>query len=334
MSNQFVHYLNRAASGQIPITIIMKVMMLEMPNLMGLLLPLGFYMALLIAYGRLYADSEMTVLQACAYGPKQLLKHSYLMASIVAVLVFIIAIWASPIIAHERNKLIHAAGIKTLIQTIVPGHFSSVSHGNNVFYVESTNRAHDQGNNLFLARRTVKNQVQQWQIVSAQKAFTETSPKTQEDYLILEQGQAYEGVPGSANYQVTEFKQYRARLPHPTLSRKGHSAKIAPTAELWPLWNEDKDKAAELQWRLSVPIMVLTLTLVAIPLSRVNPRSGKFAKILPAILLYMVYANMLFVGRDWVAQGKVPIWLGMWWIHLAVIIIGALLLWRNRLSLG
>ena len=76
MSNQFVQYLNRAASGNIPGMIILKLMMLELPNLMGLLLPLGFYVALLLSYGRLYADSEMTVLRACGYGPMQLIKHS------------------------------------------------------------------------------------------------------------------------------------------------------------------------------------------------------------------------------------------------------------------
>lgn len=333
MSNQFVRYLNRAASGNIPLAIVMKLMMLEIPNLMGLLLPLGFYIALLIAYGRLYADSEMTVLQACGYGPAQLLKHSYLMAAVVSMLVLIIMVWVSPLIATERTKLLRTSGIQTIIQTIVPGHFNSVSGGRQIFYVESMTRDHTKGQHIFLARQVIKEDKPQWNILWAEQAFSETDPVTQEDYLILEKGREYEGMPGRSDYQIAEFNQYKARLPHPKLMVTD-DAKTASTASLWPLLNPDRQKAAELQWRLSMPLMVFALTLVAVPLSRVNPRSGKFAKLLPAIVLFIVYANFMFIARDWVARGKVPVWLGMWWVHLMVLIPGLLLIWRNRTKLG
>lgn len=333
MSNQFVRYLNRAASGQIPLTIIMKLMMLELPNLMGLLLPLGFYIALLVAYGRMYADSEMTVLQACGYGPSQLLKHSYIMASLVSAVVLVIMIWASPVIAIERAKLLRTTGIQTLIQTIVPGHFTSAGKGKQVFYVESMNRDHTEAQNLFLAREVQKEGRPQWSILWAKKVMAETDKATREDYLILQNGSEYEGVPGQADYQVADFKEYKARLPHPTMEAKD-DLRTATMASLWPLLNPDKRKAAELQWRISIPLMVLTLTMVAVPLSRVNPRSGKFARLLPAIVLYIVYANFMFVARDWMVAGKVPVWLGMWWVHLMVLLTGLLLVWRNRVKLG
>ena len=79
--------------------------------------------------------------------------------------------------------------------------------------------------------------------------------------------------------------------------------------------------------------MVLALTLVGVPLSRVNPRAGKYAKLLPAIVLYIVYANFMFISRNWMIAGKTPIWLGMWWIHLSVALLGVLLIWRNRVKL-
>jgi len=333
MSNQFVHYLNRAVSGQIPVMFVMKLMMLELPNLMGLLLPLGFYVALLIAYGRLYAESEMTVLQACGYGPAQLLKHSFIMAIVVAILVTMIMMWASPLIAIERAKILRTSGVQTLIQTIVPGHFREVAGGRQVFYVEKMNTAHTQAKNVFLARLAEKEGKQQWDVLWAQKAFAETDEKTFEEYVIFENGKAYEGVPGHADYQVAEFKRYQARLPHPIMAVKS-DVRTANTASLWPLNNPDRQKAAELQWRLSVPLMVLTLTLVAVPLSRVNPRAGKYAKLLPAIVLYIIYANFMFIIRDWLIAGKIPVWLGVWWLHLAVALLGLLLIWRNQRTLS
>lgn len=330
MSNQFMRYLTRAASGQIPAMFIMKLMMLELPNLMGLLLPLGFYVALLVAYGRLYAESEMTVLQACGYGPNQLLKHSFIMASVVALLVLIIMLWASPMIAVERAKLLRSSGVQLLIKTISPGQFREVHGGEQVFYVEKMNPAHTVAQHVFLARYNEKNGQSQWDVLQAEQAFAKTDEKTNEDYVIFQEGKSYQGVPGQGNYQVAEFERYKMRLPHPVIALK-NDIRTAKTSALWPI-NHDRKKAAELQWRLSVPMMVLILTLVAVPLSRVNPRSGKYAKLLPAIVLFIFYANLMFIARDWLIAGKTPLWLGIWWIHVPVFLLGLFLIWRNQVK--
>lgn len=333
MSNQLVIYLNRAASGQIPGMLVMKLMMLELPNLLSLLLPLGFYVALLLAYGRLYAENEMTVLQACGYGPGKLLKHTFIMASVVMVFVLIIMLWGSPLISTERAILLRTTGIQTLIQTIVPGRFNVVPGGKQVFYVEAMSRNHTVANNIFFAQNTQKNNEEQWDLLWAEHASAQTDPATKEDYVVLTDGKKYQGVPGHADYQIARFAEYKARLPHPKVSIK-EDLRTASTASLWPLNNKNTAKAAELQWRFSIPLMVLILTLVGVPLSRVNSRSGKYAKLLPAIVVFILYANMMFISRDWVASGKVPVWLGMWWVHGCVALLGLLLIWRNQVKLS
>ncbi|MDA9272094.1 LPS export ABC transporter permease LptF [bacterium] len=332
MSNQVVIYLNRAASGTIPGMLIMKLMMLEMPNLLSLLLPLGFYVSLLLAYGRLYAENEMTVLQACGYGSGQLLKHSLIMALGVA-LVTAAMIWVSPVIAFQRAKLLQTTGVQTLIQTIVPGRFRALSGGQQVFYVESMSRDHKVAKNIFLARLVTENGKPQWDVVWADSAFLKKDKTTGEDYVVLDHGKKYQGQPGQADYQVAQFDRYQARLPHPVMTVK-NDIRTVSLASLWPINNSDLTKAAELQWRFSIPLMVLTLTLVGVPLSRVNPRAGKYAKLLPAIVLFFVYANLMFISRDWLAAGKIPIWLGIGWLHLIVALIGVLLIWRNKVNLG
>lgn len=324
-----MRYLSRAANGGISGSIIIKLMMLEMPNLLGLLLPLGFYVAMLVAYGRLYAESEMTVLQACGYGPNRLLGHSMIMAFVVASIVFVIMIWLSPHIAVERTKLLRSSGVQTLIQTIVPERFHATGGGRQVFYVESVARDHTKAENIFLARQSRKKNHMGWDILWAESASVYEDEKTSEEFLVLNNGREYEGVPGEADFQVSEFSKFEARLPHPVVDT-AKDYRTLPTAQLLPFFNPDLRKAAELQWRLSVPIMVLTLTLVALPLSRVNPRSGKFAKILPAILIFIVYANFMFVTRNWIISGKLPPWIGMFGLHACVAGLGLLLIWRNR----
>ncbi len=333
LSNQLIQYLNRAASGSIPGVIIMKLMMLELPTLLCLLIPLGFYIAMLLAYGRLYAESEMTVLRACGYGPHKLLKHSLIMATVVAFIVAIVMIWGSPLIYIERAKLLRSTGIQTLVQTIMPGRFHAINEGKEVFYVQSMSRDHTKAEQVFLAKRTTVDEKTRWDVLWADQAFAETDPKTGEDYIILQNGKEYQGVPGHADYQIAEFGQYKARLPHPVV-KISEDFRTISTANLFPFNNPDRAKAAELQWRFSVPIMVFALTLIAVPLSRINPRSGKFAKLLPAIIIYIVYANLLFIARDAMVSGKMPQWLGLWWVHLCIIAFGLWLIWRNQAKLA
>lgn len=334
MSNEFVILLNRAAQGKIPVVLVMKLMMLQLPALLALLLPLGFFVSILVAYGRLYAESEMTVLQACGYGPRQLLFHTYIMAAFVTLLVAFMMLWFSPRISMERAKILRTTGIQTLIQTIAPGRFREISGGKVVFYVASMNRDHTMANHIFLARLLQKEGQPAWDIVWADKAFAEKDASSHEDYLILQKGQQYQGMPGSADYQVAQFERYKARLPHPTIDLKANDLSFASTASLWPLNNPNLEKAVELHWRIAIPIMVLTLTMVAVPLSRVNPRGSKFGKLLPAMVIFIIYAQFIFIGRDWLLSGRIPIVFGLWWLHLAVALIGLLLLYRNQVKLS
>jgi lipopolysaccharide export system permease protein len=332
MSNQVVIYLNRAASGIIPGMLVLRLMILELPNLLSLLLPLGFYFALLLAYGRLYAESEMIVLQACGYGHKTLLKHTLVMALAVAALTAGL-INMNPMIAYQRAKLLQTTGIQTLIQTVVPGRFRDVMGGKYVFYVESMNTKHTRANRIFIAKRVTQDQQTTWDILTATAASLHQDSTSGEVYLTLNEGKQYHGKPGQSDFEIASFQRYEARLPHSNVTVK-NDIRTVPFRALLPFNNVDTIKAAEIQWRLSIPLMVISLTVVGIPLSRVNPRAGKYAKLLPAMLLAVLYANFMFVTRDWIATGKLPATIGMWWLHGVVIALGLGLMWRQKVTLS
>ncbi len=334
MSNQFVRYLAKAASGKIPVGFIFKLLALELPMLIGLLMPLGFYIALLLAYGRLYAESEMTVLHACGYGPPKLLKHSLLMASGVALTVLAILLWVNPEIAVERTKLLRSTGIQVLIQTLEPGRFGSLPGEEAVFYVEHMQREHMNARGIFLARLDKKKREKGWDVLMADKARIEINPKNNAHELVLIDGRAYQGVAGEADYRVVKFSRYETPLPEPVIVPKAGDMRAVKTGDLWPLSSNEPAKAAELAWRFSIPLMVLILTLIGVPLSRVNPRAGKYARLLPAILLFILYADFMFVARDAIASGKIAWWLGMGGLHGSMLLIGVWLIWRNRVRLS
>lgn len=333
MSNQFVGYLTRAASGKIPVGFILKLLVIELPMLLGLLMPLGFYIALMLAYGRLYADNEMTILQACGYAPRKLLTHSLMMAVVTASLVLAILLWINPAIALERTKLLRSKGIQVLIQTLEPSQFGHLPVGESVYYVGQMNQKKHEASDIFLARLNPKHG-QSWDIFWAKKARVLSDVQTGIKTLMFLDGYAYQGEIGQADYRVIHFKQYETPLPEPVVVPKKGDLRALKTAELWPFESTEYAKAAEIVWRFSIPLMVLVLTLIAIPLSRVHPRSGKYAKLLPAILLFIVYADLLFVLRDAISNGKIAWWLGALGLHGSMAAIGIGLFWRNQVRVS
>ena len=74
-----------------------------------------------------------------------------------------------------------------------------------------------------------------------------------------------------------------------------------------------------------MPISVILFTLLAFPLSEVKPRSGKFARLFPAILIYIGYADLMFLGRAWIQRGALDPALGLWWIHGLALVLGIVL---------
>ena len=116
-----------------------------------------------------------------------------------------------------------------------------------------------------------------------------------------------------------------------SVETKRHDTEAIPTRLLLKSYTNPYH-AAELQWRLSVPLSALLLTLLAIPLSHVSPRQSRYTSLFPAILLYIIYVNLLFVARHWIEQQSIAISLGIWWVHALFIVIGSMMLYRQKLN--
>ena len=329
LSDTFFSALRRVANGEIPLSFITNLMVLELPNLLWKVLPLGFYVSLLLVYSRLYAENEMTVLQACGYGTGRLLKHSLILAVPIAVLVMVITLWLGPIIIIKEEQLLRASSIQLLIKTLAPGRFRDIQDGHQVFYVEAMNMDHTKANRVFIAQHEDNKGDPEWSLAWLDNAFAEKNKETSEDHVMLGKGRVYQGTPGHNDYWVAEFERYQVRLPQPDGIGIMDDIRTVKTSNLLPLNNLDRRKAAELQWRLSIPLMVFILTLVVVPLSRVYPRSGRYAKLLPAILIFIFYLHFLCYIHRAVVWELAPSWIGLWSIHAVMLSIGLFLTWHN-----
>ena len=333
VSNQLVGYLNRAASGRIPGILVMQILCLEMPNLLTLLLPLGFYVSVLLAYGRLYSENEMLVFQACGFSTARILAYTLLMGAVVSVFVAVM-VYLNPSIADQRAKLLQTSGMKAFIQMLSPQRFQ-VLPKQQVLYIDQINRAHTKAQGLFLAQRNANpgpSQPWQWQVVAAHDLVFAKKPGAQ-DEIQMHHGRVYRMTPGSLEAQYGTFEKANVTIPKPELATQTDLRTLSFT-NLWRHRKQNLAMDAELQWRFSIILMSLVLAVIAVPLSRVRPRSGRYAKILPAILVFLVYTNVLFIWREKLAWGAWSTHANMLYVHLGMLCFGFMLihLQKRRLS--
>ncbi|MFT3741796.1 MAG: LPS export ABC transporter permease LptF [Gammaproteobacteria bacterium] len=329
ISNQFVHYLTQAASGVIPIRSVMQIMSIQIPLLSGILLPLGLYLGILMAYGRLYVDREMTVLWACGFGKGQLLQYTVMFSVLVAVVVALLMLWIQPTVESYKRHILLQAATASPLEKVFPGQFTELGDSKLTFYVENLSRDHQRLEHIFAAQpqKNPKSALPAWNIVVAEQGHQAVDPVSGDRFLVLKDGYRYTQTPGQLDFQVVKYQTYGIRI-EPNVLPADKRVEAIPTSVLWPARHQSLEYAAEMQWRMSLPLMALILALIAVPLSKVDPRQGRFAQLLPALLLYTVYLNLLFVAKVWVTKGKIPASIGLWGVHGVMLIVALGLLLR------
>ncbi|VVN85711.1 LPS export ABC transporter permease LptF [Pseudomonas fluorescens] len=336
MSGRFIKYLAQAASGALDPGSLFLIMGFRLPGFLQLILPLGLFLGILLAYGRLYLESEMTVLSATGMSQQRLLGMTLFPATLVALVVAWLSLSLAPQGANQSQMLINKQDALTEFDTLIPGRFQSLRDGTRVTYTEQLSDDRANLGNVFISQKntsTDKSKDRGISVLVAQSGRQEIQDDGNR-YLILENGYRYDGTPGHADYRVIKYDTYGVLLPKPDVSDEVTARGAMSTREL--LASDDLSSNTELQWRISLPLLVFIVTLMAVPLSRVNPRQGRFLKLLPAILLYMAYLTILIAARGALEKGKIPVALGLWWVHAIFLSIGlGLLFWEPlRLKLA
>ena len=334
MSGRFIKYLAQAAQGMLDPGVLLLIMGYRIPGFLQLILPLGLFLGILLAYGRLYLESEMTVLTATGMSEQRLLSYTLVPALFVALVCAWLSFSIAPQGMQNVARIFTEQDALTEFDTLVPGRFQSLRGGSRVTYTQELSSGRDELRNVFISEKRDTRQNSE-----ADEAITVLVAKTgrqeiQEDgsrYLILYDGYRYDGTPGEADYRVVRYDTYGVLLPKPVVEVKMGERETMTTADL--IGNPDVRMQSELQWRLSFPILVLVVTFIAVPLSRVNPRQGRFLKLLPAILLYMAYLALLVAARSALDKGTLPIAVGLWPVHGVFLLIGLMLMYWQPFSL-
>jgi len=332
MSGRFIKYLAQAASGLLDPGSLFLIMGFRLPGFLQLILPLGLFLGILLAYGRLYLESEMTVLSATGMSQQRLFAMTLFPATLVALVVAWLSLSLAPQGANQFQLLLNKQDALTEFDTLEPGRFQALRDGTRVTYTEQLSDDRINLGGVFISQKNVSsdNKDRGISVLVAEKGRQEIRPDGNR-YLILDNGYRYDGNPGLADYRAIKYDEYGVLLPKPDVSDEVTDRDAMTTSSL--LASDDIRSRTELQWRLSLPLLVFIVTLMAVPLSRVNPRQGRFLKLLPAILLYMAYLTILIAARGALEKGKIPAALGLWWVHAVFLVIGLGLLYWESLSL-
>ncbi len=313
-SGRFIRYLAEAAAGGIAAEILLPVMLFRLPSFFELILPLALFIGILLALGRLYADSEMVILKACGFSPWRLASFLQIPALVITVTVAGLSLYLAPLGSEKAQRLLDDQRSTEGLQVLTQGRFKRQRQGELVTYAE---RIDDNGvmHNVFLAQRDGDtNTLSVTRSEQAKIVLRDGGAR----YLELLNGTRYLGEPGSAAYEATTFARYGELIPERQGSVRARTKTEAlSTLSLWQ--SREPSHLAALYWRLSLPVLVPVITLIALALSKTDARRGRYARLGPALALFLLYFVALIQARGAVESGGS--WVVMASVHLLFLLM-------------
>jgi lipopolysaccharide export system permease protein len=325
ISNALGRELAEVADGDVPLQALGLVMLSQSVSIISMLLPIGIFFSIIFTLGRMYKDHEIVVMNACGIGYRDFYKP---VAIVVLPMLLLSGYFSLVLNAQMQGQALAAideGANEHEFSLIKPGQFNQAGGSDWVFYTGLISKDKLELQEIILGQTSPDVTILEVANAGRQKV----DDKTGDLFLVLGPGQRIEGVAGQKDLKFLDYEQ------HGVLIRKKN--KIASThihsiennvAALWA--SSRMSDRVELQWRIAIPMALVTLAIVAVPLSHISPRQGRFGKMGYALLVYIVYLNLLVTTRAQLEAGVVPMVINFWWVHLLLIAFAAVLLYRRN----
>ena len=297
MTMMLIRMLGQAAKGVISPSDVLLVMGFTVIGYLPMILTLCLFIAMVGTLSRMYRDSEMAIWMSSGQGLGSLLRPFLRFAWPIVAAVAGLALVAWPWSNQQVLQLRAQFEQRSDLDRIAPGEFQESSDGSRVFFIDKDSVSQEAARNVFVVESRDNRQF----VTSAQSAQVEQHGGQR--FVVLHHGQRVESDFQTGNTKLTQFESYRIQLRADEDAIAQFSTRAIPS---WQLWDAtEPTHRAELAWRLSLPLQGLSLIFLALALTRVNPRVGKSSSLLLALLVFIVYYNLLNTGQSWVAAGRV-----------------------------
>ncbi len=319
LTSRFIQYLSQAVAGELASDVLFLLILYRLPDFLLVILPLALFLGILLAYGRMYAENEMVILIGSGFSQGRLVLLTLGTSSLVLAVVAVLSLQLAPWGVRNTEQLKQNQDQLTELDLIVAGQFQSFGGGNRVTYAEridSSLAGERQLQNVFVAVRGEVDESGQSspRIIVAESARPEIDADTGARFMRLENVLQYDGAPGALEFSIGQFDVQAIVLPEATSFDPILEEETLATSDL--IGSSLPEHQAELQWRISTLLLIPIITLIAVPLSKVDPRQGRYSKLVPAAMLYATYFVLLQFSKDMLADENLPAAVGLWWVHL------------------
>ncbi len=320
---QWVRYLNQAAAGVLAPEAVLAFLGFGMVSALPVLLTVTLFLSVLLTFSRMARDHEVVVWQTAGVGLTAWVQPVMQVSAPVFIFIAVISLALSPWSLRKSSEFRQQLESREDISAIAPGVFKESKQHERVYFVESLGTSQAIVKNVF-----VRSEQHGHLGIMVAKQGAQFIQENGDRFLALDNGRRYEGTAGMADYRIMQFQRYTIRIEPYEVKLGATSTKAMSTLEL--LRHQSLDKEAELHWRLSLLVSAVLLVLLAIPLSFFNPRSGRSFHLIAAILIYTIYNNLLSVAHASVLNGKLSPWLGVWSVHLVMLLAITFFYYRRQ----
>jgi lipopolysaccharide export system permease protein len=316
-----VTYLAAAVAGSLPPGTVGLLILLRIGMALEVLLPTTLYLSVIIALGRLYKDSEMTALSACGVGIAGVLKPVFILSLPVALLAGCASLYFRPEAYEEIYRVMDRAQAEFDISRLEDDHFLELEKGKYVFFAEEVRGKQEGAQRVFILVTDGDNR----QVIQAQQMIQIGVEQAGQRKLRFRDGIFYEFPVIGQGGKIARFERAEYPMPTDEASKSRYRRKAAATEQL--LQSSRLEDIAELQWRLSTPLSTILLAIIGVPLSKSNPRRGKYAKLGLGIIIFAFYYQLFVIAKTWVEKGHVSPWIGIWWVPVLLAALAVVFLW-------
>ncbi|HBF07970.1 MAG TPA: LPS export ABC transporter permease LptF [Gammaproteobacteria bacterium] len=317
LGGRLMLYLGYAAEGRLIASLVFKMVLFRSPEFLQMILPLGFFIGILLTLGRMSVERELAVIEGAGMSLLWIGRRLIWVCLGLMAIVSSLCLYLGPLGVDKTDQVFQKQAERADFETLAPGRFHPIKSGEGVIYVNQLDSSGHQMENLFVAEFQGKENAS---VVVAGSGKRQMFSDDGDEFLQLRQGKRFDFTADTAEARVIEFEGYRAKIADRELEVQNTRTKGASTLDL--LDDKSSKATAELHWRLGLPLLIPNVALLALALCKVNPRQGRFLRLFPAIMIYLVYLGLAMVLKSQIEKKGVHLVGALWGLHATVAAIG------------
>ena len=309
----FIQLLGEVLDGDLSVNMLGTVLLLGVIRYLVILLPFSLFIAIIMVLSRMHKDSEINAAMAGGASRRVFIKAVMTIGIPVLVILYLLVSYVSPW-AHRLAEVIESVTEQSMVLgQLSPGKFFELESTGWVVYAESEDVQKGILQNVFVQRKEEGKSI----VEIAERAQMQENDDLSQVFVLFD-GKTIEGTPGQANFSISTYQEHRVYPPRTDFSREAGKAKYQNIRSLFSL--RDSSYLAEIYQRGSIIFSTLVLMLLAIPISKVAPNSGRFSRLAVAVLIYILYLNLVIVTCSWIKRGESYGLISLFGVHLLVVI--------------